>query len=307
MTQRQAALFGGGAALLLVIAIAGTMSAAARRAEQPGDPVAATSTAQVPEATSTVATATSTATSTASSTPPDVIGARIFVAGDLAADQVLASRRSTDAWPMASLTKLMTATIALRDIAADEPIVIVPVPGGNPSRPVLPAGETFAMRDVLAVMLVASSNEAAESLAAHVGRERFLGEMNAAARAWGLQRTAYADASGLSPGNKSTGRELLTLVQRIHAEFPEVFQWTRRGSVTVHAQGTGVAYTAYATHELVRDPGFLGGKTGYTDEARGNLLSLFQVGPRIEALIVLGSDDRFGDTRRLLKTLKQNP
>lgn len=307
MTQRQAALLGGGAAMILVVAIAGTMSALARHADAPPEQNE-TPTSTLPQG---VVTSTVPATSTASSsttTTPDVIGARIFVAGDLDTGQVLVSRKSTETWPLASLTKLMTAVVALRDIAPDEPVTIVPVPGGNPSRPVLPAGETFAMKDVLNVMLVASANEAAESLAAHIGRERFLAEMNETAQEWGLTRTSYVDASGLAAGNRSTAREILTIAQRVQAANPEVFQATRRASVTVYAQGTGVAYTAYATHELVRDPGFLGGKTGYTDEARGNLLSLFQVGPRTEALIVLGSDDRFGDTRRLLKQLKQqNP
>jgi D-alanyl-D-alanine endopeptidase (penicillin-binding protein 7) len=163
------------------------------------------------------------------------------------------------------------------------------------------------MRDVLSVMLVASSNEAAESLAAHVGREKFLAEMNAQAASWGLVHTQYTDPTGLSASNRSTAREIFTIAQHVYLDTPNVFATTRKGSVTVHALETGVPYTAYATHQLVRDPGFLGGKTGYTDEAKGNLLSLFQIGSQVDALIVLGSGDRFGDTRRLKATLTPLP
>lgn len=300
MTHRQAALFGGASALLLVIALAGTATVVARRDDVPEAPQPA------PQQVAETATTTS-ATTTTSTAPkgPVPIGARAFIAGDLASGQVISSRRSTEVWPLASLTKLMTATVALREIPPGTPVLIVPVPGGNPSRPGIPVGETFAVEDVLAVMLVASSNEAAESLAAHVGRERFVTMMNAQARDWGLLQTTFADPSGLSAGNRSTAREIFDVALRVNAAAPSVFQTTRKGAVTVHAQGTGVAYTAVATHELVRSPGFLGGKTGYTDQARGNLLSLFQVGPRTEALVVLGSDDRSGDTRRLLATLKE--
>lgn len=301
MTHRQAAIFGGAAALLLVIAIAGTATVIARHGDDE-EPVAATTT-QETQVVADVATTTASTTTTSTPQGPKPIGARNFIAGDINSGEVLASRRSTDVWPLASLTKLMTATIALREIGMDDPIVIVPVPGGNPSRPILATGETFAMKDVLAVMLVGSANEAAESLAAHVGRENFIAMMNAQAKDWGLPNTVYADASGLSSGNRSTAREVLEIAEKINASTPLIFQTTRKGAVTVHAQGTGVAYTAVATHELVRNQGFLGGKTGYTDEARGNLLSLFQVGSRVEALVVLGSDDRFGDTRRLLATL----
>lgn len=312
MTQRQAALFGGAAAVLLVVAVAGTASVVARHPE-PVQPAATSAvSSDIAQALTRLAetavpaeTAAPTAT-TSTSPAPRPIGAHAFIAGDLASGEVLASRKSTDVWPQASLTKLMTATVALQEIPAGTPIEIVDVPGGNPSHPTLPKGGVFAFEDVLEVMLVASSNEAAESLAAHVGRERFIAAMNAQAAAWGLDRTEYEDASGLSAGNRTTAREMLAIAQRVYAENPAVFRITRKGSVTAHAQGTGVPYTAYATHGLVRDLGFLGGKTGYTDEARGNLLSLFQVGSRVEALVVLGSDDRFGDTRRLLATLK-NP
>lgn len=307
MTHRQAAIFGGVAAVLLVVAIAATVTVVAR-SNDPAPQEQATTTLITTTASTTEVVATSTtATTTTSTTPSKVIGAHAFIAGDLSSGSVLASRKSTDVWPLASLTKLMTATIALREISLDEQIVIVPVPGGNPSAPGIPVGQTFAMRDVLNVMLVASSNEAAESLAAHIGREKFLADMNAQAREWGMTNTQFVDASGLSPGNHGTAREVLDLAREVYSRTPQVFATTRQGSLTVYASGSGVPYTAYATHQLVRSPGFLGGKTGYTDEARGNLLSLFQVGSRAEALVIMGSDDRFGDTRRLLATLTTNP
>lgn len=299
MTNRQAALLGGSAALLLLVAIAGTMTAVARH----GDEQEAVPVVQQPVVVE-VATTTEATTTTSTAKGPTPIGAHAYAAGDITNGKIASSRRINEVWPLASLTKLMTATIALREIPLDAPILIVDVPGGNPSSPGIQVGQTFAMKDVLSVMLISSSNEAAESLAAHVGREEFIRKMNAQARDWGLPNTVFTDPSGLSAGNRSTASEVLDIATKVFNENPTIFQTTQRASATVYALETGVAYTALATHGLVRDTGFLGGKTGYTDQARGNLLSLFAVGSRVEALVVLGSDDRFGDTRRLLATLK---
>jgi len=310
MTRRDTtiALAAGGVGLAVLLAL--TVTVVARRSDPAPEPSPA-----LPEPVAVVASTTAQASSspvtgepveTPSVTRPGEVLAREYAVEDLGTGEMLASRKSADVWPLASLTKLMTAEVALRLIPADAPVLIVPVPGGNPSAPGIPVGSTFAMRDVLEIMLVSSSNEAAESLAAQVGREAFLAEMNATAAGWGLANTSFQDPSGLSAGNRSTAREYLELATRVRASHPEVLRLTRQGSATVHAAGTGFPYTGYATHQLIGSPGFLGGKTGYTDEAQGNLLSLFRIGDREVAFVVLGSTQRFTDTRLLLATVKKN-
>lgn len=63
---------------------------------------------------------------------------------------------------------------------------------------------------------------------------------------------------------------------------------------------TGIAYTANTTNAFAGTAGFLGGKTGYTEEAQGNLVSLFLLRGSPTAYVVFGSADRFGDTRMLI-------
>ena len=309
MTQRQIALVAGISGVTLVVLIAATVTVVARRG---GEPEQAPVVANPTVATTTTSTVPMNGTSTepvetASTTRPGVILAHSYLVQDLATKEVLAQRASTDRWPLASLTKVMTAWVALDRIPEDAPVTIVPVPGGNPSAPGIPVGSTFAMKDVLDVMLVSSSNEAAESLAAFLGREQFMAEMNAVAQQWGLTHTVFQDPSGLSAGNQSTAAEYLALVERVRAGRPDILARSRKGQTTVYAAGTGVPYTGFATHQLVSAPGFLGGKTGFTDEARGNLLSLFRVGDREVAFVVLGSEQRFADTRGLLATIKLKP
>lgn len=310
ITNRQAALIGGVSGTLLVIAIATTLSVVWRHAEVvPVQSDTPTTTVPVVVPTSTVATSSTSgaSTSTTSTTPSNVVRSDHYLVGDIATGEVRASRRSTESWPLASLTKLMTAVVATDLIAEETTITIVSVPGGNPSKPVLPTGTVLTRDDVLAIMLVASSNEAAESLAAHIGRETFIAAMNTQAARWGLGTMTFVDPTGLGAGNRGTARDVFDMTQHIWDEYPHVFTYTRQGQQTVYAQGSGIPYTGYATHQLVRTPGFVGGKTGYTDEARGNLLSIFQQGTQYTAFVVLGSDDRFGDTRRLLTTQTTRP
>lgn len=305
MTHRQAALFGAFAAVIASVAVAGTVTVVSRSGGEPGaqQPPEVQSPPVQPDG-APLEPATTTASSSApAEVKPAPILARAYVVEDLATGEIMASRESQVRWPLASITKIMTASVALERIPVDAPVVIVPVPGGNPSSPGIPVGATFAMRDVLDVMLVSSSNEAAESLAAHVGREEFIAAMNARAVEWGLTKTIFQDPSGLSAGNQSTAREVAVLAAKVRQAHPEVFAATTRGSVSVSAASSTMPYTAYATHQLIRDPGFLGGKTGYTDEARGNLLSLFRIGGRDVAFVVLGSEQRFADTRGLRATL----
>jgi D-alanyl-D-alanine carboxypeptidase len=247
-----------------------------------------------------VAPSSSTSTPPAAIPAPPRITAHSYVVVDLESGVVKESRKSNQRWPLASLTKLMTAYIASERIPADALIPIVEVPGGNPSLPGITVGSTYTRNEALTAMLVSSSNEAAESVAAYVGRDAFIAAMNTQAQSWGLVSTTYSDPTGLSPQNISTATEIVTLVQKVLATHPELIGLTRKSSYTIYASDTGLAYTGYATHQLVRDPGFWGGKTGYTDEARGNLLSLFKINNALRALVVLGSEQRFTDTRRLL-------
>jgi len=201
----------------------------------------------------------------------------------------------------------MTASIVLEHIAPDQQITTMEVPGAyTPSSNHIPVGSTYRADDLLRDMLVESSNEAAESFAAAYtdgngsGRTAFIAAMNAQAAAWGLTNTHYDDPAGLSVGSQSTAQDLLKLVRHIHAAHPEVFETTRLPSVTVR-DINGVPYTAIATNEFAGRAGFLGGKTGYTDEAQGNLVSLFLTRSVPTVYIVLGSANRFGDTDLLVK------
>ena len=137
---------------------------------------------------------------------------------ELSTGDVAFERRPDEARPIASVTKLMTALLALEQGELSSRISAAryrPLP--SESQIGLRAGERLSLADMLRGLLLASANDAAASLAEDVGgsRRAFVRQMNRRARALGLRDTTFADPIGLSPENRSTARELVTLAREL--------------------------------------------------------------------------------------------
>lgn len=219
--------------------------------------------------------------------PPNITAVSALVK-DLSISEPLLALNSGQQWPIASLTKLMTAVIAAEDFPDGAKIKMsdraLATEGGAGN---FIAGEFYAVPQLLNPLLKLSSNDAAEALAEFYGRENFLEKMNQKASQLGMANTRFFDPSGLSPLNQSTLQDLEKLAVYIFYRHPQIFEITREKEGNIHP---------FAGH-----PDFGGGKTGFIDEANGNLISLFNPsaggGPLL--IIILGSDDRFSDTKNL--------
>lgn len=235
-------------------------------------------------------------------TAPPEITAQAAVIADLETGETFYELAPHSRWPIASLTKLVTGVTAMKHMNLESRIALAPSDfssGGNALTKNLEAGQTFSLKDMIAILLVSSSNEAGEAIAKHYGREEFLARMNEQAEAWGLRETYFADPAGISAANQSTAYELKSLARHIYTEYPEIFRLTRRKTVTVTETFSGARYQFSNTNEFAGGAGFLGGKTGYTPEADGNLISIFSHGSRPVVVIVLGTENRFGETEQL--------
>ena len=122
----------------------------------------------------------------------------------------LISQNAQETRPLASITKLMTALVALDTGFALER----PVPLNRRWSTVLPA-RSYTRGELMTAMLVKSDNSAAETLAGDYpgGREEFIREMNDHARRLGMMNTRFEDASGLSANNVSTAEDIVLLVK----------------------------------------------------------------------------------------------
>lgn len=231
---------------------------------------------------------------------------------DLDSAQVVYAKNALQPRPMASLTKLMTALVIVENHALDERVVITnAVVGteGNVAR--LTPGDEYELGALLTVMLVHSANDAAIALAVHHSgsEDAFVEEMNARAASLGLHDTLYRSATGFDvSGQHSTPRDLALLTEFV-LNVPAIAERMSMSSATI-ASRSGTSLTFLHTHELLRQQGGLAatpgrplvraGKTGTTDGAKQCLLSMFEEDGRRYAAVLLHSDDRYGDMRRIL-------
>lgn len=236
-------------------------------------------------------------------TEPPRLSARASLIADLTTGEVLLNVNPALRWPIASITKLMTAAVAIERLNGAEIIALTPEDfalGGNVQTQDLQPGNAYRVNDLLELLLVPSSNEAAEALARVYGREKFVEEMNTLASSWGLRDTHFADPAGLAAANQSTALELRTMVWNIRNAHPEVFRITEATSATVTEMKTGRAQIFLSTDQFAGRPGFLGGKTGTTPEAGENLVSIWGLAGKPVLVVIFGSSERFRDTEQLL-------
>ncbi|MEN3342905.1 MAG: hypothetical protein V7644_2309 [Actinomycetota bacterium] len=195
-------------------------------------------------------------------------GARAFYVVNAATGEVLASRDADARLPIASLTKLMTVTLALEHLKPSQIVTVsAQAAGVGESRIPLVAGQRIAVRDLLEGALIQSANDAADALAAAAAGgdiPRFVGWMNARARRLGLRETHFVRPDGLdAPGHVSSARDV-ALLARVAMHSPIVRAIVRKRIDTI--EGGGV--TVHTWNDLLGVfPGLIGVKTGHTATA----------------------------------------
>lgn len=237
---------------------------------------------------------------------PVLMDAASLVA-NLTTGAVYEATNTGERWPTASLAKLMSATIVLDKLNPATKITITEsMFATDPSEFTLVVGSTYTVSDLLHLMLLPSSNVAAEAVATFYGRDAFMAEMNARATAWEMADTHYDDPSGISAGDQSTANDLMKLAQKIYANYPQILQISRLQQYYVTEQNSGKKILIKSINDFAGEPDFIGGKTGHTDQADGNLLSLFNHDGQVVLIVVLGSNGRFNDTKTLYDWYKAN-
>ena len=222
---------------------------------------------------------------------------------ELKSGRVLLEKDPARRLPPASLTKIMTALIALESAPLQEVVKIDRRALVHPSSLKFQAGEEFLLRDLLTAMLVSSANDACEAVAWHVGgnANQFVAMMNERARALGLKNTHFANACGFdAPGHYSTAADLAKLTEQ--ALQQPVFSMMVRTIVRDIATVDGTRKVSlHSTNELLLDPDVNGVKTGYTSKAgRCLIASMFKDGHRL-LLVGLNVMDQWEQSTKLLR------
>jgi len=223
---------------------------------------------------------------------------------DTQSGRVLLQKDATRRLPPASLTKVMTALVALES-ASPHQIVRVDRGAivGRAPRLGLRVGEQFLLRDLLAAMLVTSANDACQAVAIHVGGDprSFIDMMNARAKTLGLQDTHFTNACGFdATGHYSTAADLARLTEQAlqSPAFSMMVRTVERDIATV--DGTRHVQL-YSTNRLLLDPDVTGVKTGYTSKAGRCLIASMSKDGTHLLLVGLNVLDRWEQAAQLLR------
>lgn len=212
---------------------------------------------------------------------------------DIETGQLLLSKGADSRYPIASITKLVTAAVASDVVGLKAPVSFA-------------SGEIFSVSDLYYPLLLRSDNAVAERIASTAGRNFFMNNMNAYVRALGMRESSFADASGLSPRNLSTVQDLTVFARHLYKEKKFLLDISKSEDITI-ASERGVVWHMKNQNSFTNDLYFRGGKLGYTDEAGQTSLAIFEVPidgtVRPVAVVVLRSKDWKQDTRTLLRWL----
>lgn len=224
---------------------------------------------------------------------------------DLTTQKTLFDKNGTKRLSMASLTKIMTAILALEHFKKGS-IFIVPQEAlvGEDSMG-LSSGEKVTLEDLLYGLMLVSGNDAAEVIASHFpgGREEFVNAMNDKAKAFGLSNTHFTNPSGLQGDGVqyTTAYDLMVMTSYALDTYPlfrEVVQTVEHE--IPYSQNHKYFYFENETNLLTSYPGVKGVKTGYTPEAGLCLVTYLEYKGHRLIGVILGSNNRRQEMKDLL-------
>ena len=268
------------------------------------------------------------------------ITAKSYLAVDLDSNYVLAQKNPDEQLPIASITKLMTALVAIEYVNIEKTITITPDMIVKTSIPRLKVGQKYRLYDLLQPLLKESSNEAAVAISDFLGPKYFVSLMNQQAAAIGMTNTHFVDPTGSDWGNVSDAHDLFILTQYLYDNRGFVLDMTTNENIP-NAYGPSAFPSLENFNVFANSPDFIGGKVGINGAASDTIVSAFNepfaaqistttvasvgqtddeifesstttstvptgVADRPIVLIILGSDDYTSDANIFLQWIKNS-
>lgn len=211
---------------------------------------------------------------------------------DAASGRVLHARRADSRIYPASLTKMMTLYLLFEAIeegrhGLDDTLPVSRRAAGMPaSRLGLERGQRIRVEDAIRALIVKSANDVAVVVAEALGgtESKFARLMTEKARALGMSRTTFVNASGLpNARQRTTVRDLALLARRLISDFPGYYHYFGEKSFRWHGR-------RYRTHNglLGRYAGADGLETGYIRASGYNLAASAERGGRRVIAVYVG-------------------
>lgn len=218
-------------------------------------------------------------------------------------DKILLEKNKEKQLPIASLTKLMTAAVVLDKYELNKRVFI----SNNAMSQIgdqgnLKIGEVLSVKNLLYIMLIESSNRAAYALAEVMGYDKFVSEMNKKAQSIGMLNTYFADSTGLNPKSYSTVLDLAKLSKHLFENYHLFGEIINTDKFNLYLENGNFHHELMNTNQLLGEETIVGGKTGFTEQARGCFM-VIEKNPNDQSYIInviLGSEDRLKEMKKLV-------
>lgn len=233
-----------------------------------------------------------------------VIEAKSAIIVDFDSGAILYEKNPNEKLQMASITKLMTVTLALEEGNLDDVVTVSNKAALTEGSKVwLLQGEQITLYNLVQAALIQSGNDAAVAIAEHIGGDvnTFVDMMNAKAKRLDLYSTHYENPIGFdSVQNYSTVRDLALLARYVYRK--QLVQDTVKiRTKTIASVDGGITHDLTSTNQLLESSwNVLGLKTGHTEAAGLCFISIIENNKGNKIItIVLNSPARFEETKKL--------
>lgn len=236
------------------------------------------------------------------STPSGQLTAQAVIIRDVDSGVYLYKRNDNELLSPASTTKILTALVTLETFSPDDVITVNTVMNDGQVMGLV-SGERITVENLLYGILIHSGNDAAYALAENYpgGVAAFVEAMNRKAKLLHLTRSTFANPVGYDdPGHKMSALDLAQLAS-VALNDKLISKMVAIPAITI----SDVTHTYFHNLKNVNQllgkiPGVAGIKTGWTEQAGENLVTLVERNGRRVIFVVLRSQDRFGETSTLI-------
>ena len=229
-----------------------------------------------------------------------------IIAKDISSKQLIFSKDEQERNQPASLTKIMTAILAIESGRMNDVVTITSeMIRVEPTKANLRVGEKFYLHDLVKAAMVMSANDAAMAIGIYLGNgdvDTFANMMNQKAKKIGMKNSNFTNPCGFDIGNHySTAQDLLVMSEYAikNGSFNEMAKLKRHDFKAINTKRN---YAAYTHNKLLNNyPYAVGIKTGFTQKAGPCLIARAKKGNKDVLVVMLNSEHRWKDVRTIFE------
>lgn len=231
-----------------------------------------------------------------------------IIAKDLTTKQLIFTKDAQKINQPASLTKIMTAMLAIESGRMNDVVTITrEMTHVEPTKANLRVGEKFYLKDLVKAAMVMSANDAAMAIGVYLGdgdETKFAQMMNQKAKKIGMTNTNFTNPCGFDIGDHhSTAQDLMVMSEYAikNNTFNEMASLKRHDFKAIN---TKRAYAAYTHNKLLSNYKYaVGIKTGFTQKAGPCLIARAKKGNKDVLVVMLNSEQRWKNARTIFEDI----